>query len=267
MQLGTMAVATTMRCSRCGNEYPSTSEFFGPDRRASSGLQSACRECTRAYDRVRRSSPSHLEAVAAYRAAHKKEIAARRRAYVAANKERVAEQKKRFYLEHRGEILEYGRQYREANRDRIKAQQKQWRTDHADELSAIAKERYLANPDAAKRRSARWYKENRERAREMCRLWRKENADSVRCYSRSRKARKRGAEGYHTAGDISAQLLRQRGRCYWCKVKLGDVYHADHVVPLIMGGSNWPENIVVSCPTCNLSKGGKHPTEWAGVLC
>lgn len=41
----------------------------------------------------------------------------------------------------------------------------------------------------------------------------------------------------------------------------------DHVVPLIKGGGNGPENIVVACATCNLKKGAKLPHEFSERLC
>ena len=45
--------------------------------------------------------------------------------------------------------------------------------------------------------------------------------------------------------------------CYHCG-ELTDKFHFDHVKPLSAGGANRPWNIVVSCPTCNLSKGDKY---------
>ena len=69
-----------------------------------------------------------------------------------------------------------------------------------------------------------------------------------------------------------AQAERQHYRCYWDKKhRLGQRphidYHPDHVMPLALGGSNDAANIVASCPSCNMSKGAKHPIEWAGILC
>jgi len=83
---------------------------------------------------------------------------------------------------------------------------------------------------------------------------------------RRRRARAISADGDHTAADIRAQYERQHGRCYWCGVKVGKKYHVDHVTPLCKGGSNGPENIVVSCTHCNHSKGAKHPMDFAGLL-
>ena len=73
--------------------------------------------------------------------------------------------------------------------------------------------------------------------------------------------------GSHTAADIAAQHARQKGRCYWCDEKVGRRYHVDHIVPLARGGSNDPENLVISCRFCNLSRGAKLPHEWGSRLC
>ena len=73
--------------------------------------------------------------------------------------------------------------------------------------------------------------------------------------------------GTHTAAAVRSQYGRQRGRCYWCgkKVPWGKK-HVDHVVPLALGGSNGPENLVVSCVRCNARKGAKHPMDFAGRM-
>ena len=36
-------------------------------------------------------------------------------------------------------------------------------------------------------------------------------------------------------------------------------YHVDHRMPLSLGGSNYPDNLQLLCPTCNLSKSATHP--------
>ncbi len=86
-------------------------------------------------------------------------------------------------------------------------------------------------------------------------------------FRRARKERERGSDQSHTAADIRAQHARQHGRCFWCKAKVGDAYHVDHVVPLALGGSNGPENIVIACAACNLHKSARHPMDFAGRLC
>ena len=48
--------------------------------------------------------------------------------------------------------------------------------------------------------------------------------------------------------------------CAYCAESPAEVM--DHVIPKSQGGSNKPSNLVPACNTCNLSKGGRTPTEW-----
>jgi hypothetical protein len=42
----------------------------------------------------------------------------------------------------------------------------------------------------------------------------------------------------------------------------GSHWHADHIIPKHLGGSNERWNFVRSCASCNLEKGRKHPFVW-----
>lgn len=46
-------------------------------------------------------------------------------------------------------------------------------------------------------------------------------------------------------------------KCVYCGAPpTGGVLHVDHVIPVVEGGTNDPENLVTSCPDCNLGKSG-----------
>ncbi|SRR6266568_2945831 len=77
----------------------------------------------------------------------------------------------------------------------------------------------------------------------------------------NRNAREKSIPGKHTAQDIQLQYKRQKGKCYYCRQTLIK-YNVDHVVPVACGGSNDPDNLVVTCPRCNQSKWRKLPHEW-----
>lgn len=104
---------------------------------------------------------------------------------------------------------------------------------------------------------------SKEREQSRKRDWYAHNA--------KRRALRVGAGGTYTKADFVAQVERQHHRCYWCGKRLGlrvgTDYHADHVIPLALGGSNDKANIVAACVECNLHKGAKHPIEFAGQLC
>lgn len=60
---------------------------------------------------------------------------------------------------------------------------------------------------------------------------------------------------------------RDEGCCRYCGLYLppGSTWHIDHVVPVIQGGDGSIENLVLSCPDCNLSKSARAPDQWLGA--
>ena len=80
---------------------------------------------------------------------------------------------------------------------------------------------------------------------------------------RNRRAQERQAEGRHTLADVKRILLRQGRRCAYCKTSLKNGHHVDHVIPLVKGGGNSPENLQCLCPSCNLRKNAKSSEEYA----
>lgn len=53
-------------------------------------------------------------------------------------------------------------------------------------------------------------------------------------------------------------LRRDQFRCYYCGVRGNETecgLTIDHVVPVSLGGSNAPENLVSACGNCNFGKG------------
>jgi 5-methylcytosine-specific restriction endonuclease McrA len=61
---------------------------------------------------------------------------------------------------------------------------------------------------------------------------------------------------------VRAQALERDGNtCQYCGSET-ETPHVDHVVPLCQGGGHDLKNLVVACPSCNLSKGGRTPEQW-----
>lgn len=82
----------------------------------------------------------------------------------------------------------------------------------------------------------------------------------------NRRAFNKNIFGGLTGEDIRVQLRQQNGRCWWCGVDCTDGYHVDHRVPLARGGMNTPENVCITCPSCNSKKKAQLPHEWIGRL-
>lgn len=134
--------------------------------------------------------------------------------------------------------------------------------------------------------SRAYRKQHREEALERCRLYGEAHKDEKREYDRAyraanqekrkahhhkRRAFKRGNGGTHTPNDVAIQVRMQTDkkgvlRCWWCSKSVCSEYHIDHRIPLARGGNNAPENIVISCPTCNMSRKDKLPSEWGDRL-
>ena len=142
-----------------------------------------------------------------------------------------------------------------------KERQRRWLEAHPD----YHRDWKRRNSEKSRKWCRRWRENNPEKMREACRRWERAHPEERKAINRNREARILGNGGTHTAEDIHAQHERQLGRCFYCETAL-DKYHVDHVMPLALGGSNGPENLVIACPTCNIRKKDKHPMEWCGML-
>lgn len=161
-----------------------------------------------------------------------------------------------YHAERRDDKAVYDADYYAEHRDAKAAYAAAYNAEHRDEKAAY---------DAA--HNAAYYAAHRDEWAAYGAVYCAEHHEEHAAYERNRRARKLGNGGTHTAADVRAQYDRQRGRCYWCGVKVAwRKKHVDHVMPVILGGSNGPENLVIACPTCNLSKGGMHPMDFCGRL-
>lgn len=139
-----------------------------------------------------------------------------------------------------------------------------WRANNRQKASEIAKRLYQKHKEKKSEYAKRYRAENHLKTKERNQRYARENKGRMIEKQRRRVERERNAEGAHTKRDIERQYQSQRGRCYYCECDLGNGYHTDHIIPLVRGGSDSMENIVLACAPCNQSKGTKLPHEWAG---
>lgn len=107
--------------------------------------------------------------------------------------------------------------------------------------------------------------------------WSSKNRDKINASSRRRlpqnaakearrRARKKNSVGAFTPDDVSNIIRMQRGKCAVCGIPLKKDRHVDHIMPLSLGGSNWPSNLQVTCGLsgnrCNIRKKDKHPIDF-----
>ncbi len=136
-------------------------------------------------------------------------------------------------------------QYYQVNKDAISEKNKRHRKAHREEINARRKQRYQLHHE----RALAWARAG----------WQK------------RYMQKCAVEGTLNAQQIRDKLKNQRYTCYYCRDKLERrkdgtyIYHLDHTVPISRpeSGPRHDVNfIVLTCPTCNLRKKDKLPSEW-----
>lgn len=217
-----------------GSWLPATLEYFPKVSNRPCGLAAKCRVCDRARGRK-------------YYANNKERVIKRTSEYQKAHPEQARASSKRHYYNHheqekaRIRKVNAKRQPRRTakyyeNIEVFRAYGKAYRETHRDQISQSGKDYYRKHPEKAMERYTK------------------------------RRARELEAEGHYTKADIALMYKSQKGLCWWCGKPVGDNYHIDHRVALTKGGTNWPDNLCVSCPECNRSKGNKLPHEWNGRL-
>lgn len=151
----------------------------------------------------------------------------------------------------------------DTRRERNRNRREQYREDE----NQRRREKRAANPEQAREKARLNYLKNPAPKREAALKWQRENPDRVAMRFSKRKAREAGY--VISPRDLSRQLSRQRGECYYCGVRLREIGRAhpdnlnwDHVLPLSLGGRHSKGNLVASCRTCNLRKGARFAFEW-----
>lgn len=251
-------------CTKCGESKPATAEYFPRHKNSKDGFDCHCKACKKIVDDAYRAANRVrlAERQRAYRAANRESISERRRIHYQANREIELERRSVYRAANRKRLAEYQRAYDVANPERKIAYGRIYRAVNREHIAEHKRAYYKANRERVVEYQRAYRAANRKRIDERNRIWRKANRDLVVANKQRRRFRKLQAEGTHTAEDVQEQYKRQKGRCFWCGEKVGDTYHVDHIVPLARGGSNWPENLVIACASCNCSRQDKLPHEW-----
>lgn len=162
--------STTKRCSKCGQEFPATTEFFYAHPTGTFKLSPKCKPCTR--ESVRENSAKNPE--------EKRE---RDRQYYWNNREKVSEYHRQYYTENRSEILEKQRQEYAKNPERKLATNRRWRKANPERYRSIRRASNhawkKANPDKIQQYNREYRKANRESIRKQSRQYRLANREKV----------------------------------------------------------------------------------------
>ena len=152
--------------------------------------------------------------------------------------------------------------YRTSNPEKKKSSAAKWRAANPEKAKAATTKWRAANKKKLKADSAKYYTENTEKKKSGVAKWRRENPEACCILNQNRRARKRANGGKLSSGLAKVLYAKQGGKCACCKKPLGDKYHLDHIMPLILGGANEDWNIQLLRASCNSRKGGKHPVDY-----
>lgn len=145
------------------------------------------------------------------------------------------------------------------NREHRNALQRGWNKRHPEQSHEIARNKVAKKPEL--------YKTIKHRSFHKIYYGDLLNSRAKgRLSSHIRRAVIKENGGSYTLQDIENIHRWQKGRCYWCKKPYGEDYHIDHIWPVSKGGENSPENLCLTCPSCNHKKNKKTPMEFAGRL-
>ena len=125
---------------------------------------------------------------------------------------------------------------------------------------------YAANKERRAGTNLAWQAAHPDSNRAWCaahpdyfRTWYAANPERQLGYNRLRRARKLGAIGSITSDQWASIKASYAWRCAYCG-KMPASLTQDHVIPLSLGGSHTPANIVPACRSCNSRKGVRAPT-------
>ena len=174
-----------------------------------------------------------------------------RKDYYKKYKAKILTKQKEYYIKHRIEKIEYANKYQKANPEIHRKANRKYYFTHSE-------------------RNKEYYQKNKKKFISKAKIWMKklkeENPEKYKALKKSIKHRRRvleaKAEGYFTAKDIQNLYNDQHGKCYYCKKDLNNNYDIDHKIPLVRGGTNWPNNLCCSCSKCNRNKFTKTDKEF-----
>lgn len=140
----------------------------------------------------------------------------------------------------------------------VKPTRQKYKQENKEHIKAWNKEYITKNKEILSAKAAAYYRENKELINQRNNLYYQNNKETHRLRSFNTYAKRKNAEGFITAEERQLLVMYQENKCKYCFVDLDQVVvELDHQIPINEGGSNWIENIALTCQECNRSKGAK----------
>lgn len=154
------------------------------------------------------------------------------------------------------------KKWRENNKIKVKEYREIRKKTHIDRDRLFQKKWRQENKIKLHEKNKKYYKDNKQKLYAQARKWQKENPELIASYRHNRRALVNKAGGIFSKEDIKRIYGLQKSKCACCRTSLNGDFHIDHIISLINGGSNWPKNLQLLCPSCNWSKNAKDPIDF-----
>ena len=150
------------------------------------------------------------------------------------------------------DALRYGTWYRKNRKDKDLASKARWREKNRDKQNAAVAAWAKENKDRIKENNAARYQRDKSRISARNKKYRQENPEASRARVHKRRAIKTKSGGSYTAAEWKSLCKKYGNRCLDCGKK--SKLTADHVIPIVKGGTSSIDNIQPLCMPCNAKK-------------
>lgn len=221
-----MTAKNGLPCKKCG-----TSEW---------NSWSNCKQCSRDRSRLHRETYPERRRDG-------------RRKWYEANRDREIEYARKWREVNPERCRENDRKWYEANRERKRFTRRKWKEANPGKHRESSRKWRERNPEGARESLRRWYVANAEKHKESSRVWARANPGKAATYRHRRRTRIKGSGGSYTEQEWNALCKQYNNQCLACG-RSDLPLTADHVVPVVMGGSSYISNIQPLCLPCNSRK-------------
>lgn len=166
------------------------------------------------------------------------------------NAEKISISKKKHYEENKEKVLSKCAEWKNSNREYHNKKSREYSQKNRVSILKKNKEYYLKNKEMILKRTLLWF-----------------NTEKGKISKRNTHYKRKLAI---KNGISTSEIMKHTNsikNCYWCKCKIDKTikngFHIDHYIPLSKGGTHTLENIVISCPSCNILKSNKDPYKFA----
>lgn len=178
-------------------------------------------------------------------------------------KDCMYKQSKQYKQLNEEKISQQLKNYRDKNSDKLKEYLKKYNIDNKERIAEVKKKYYHNNIENITEYNADYYQKNKKTIIKKVLMYSRTEKGKLVKKNTSSKRRLKFQQG-NIDTDTLLEMKSRNKNCYWCNSKIIDSnYHIDHYVPLSKGGSHTIDNIVISCPACNIKKSNKDPYEFA----